>query len=169
MVKECFVFVVLSKWAFNQSWLFLGLHHSRNTSFLIICLLLFIHSSPSTSLMPSKNSSRSATDASMSGITESRVPAGQFQLIAPVQTLISHPINLLLPSRRIEESNVPSRCGKANAMESNFTIGERDVWNAPLLFDNYAAGQHCLSTVCAELRLCTRFVSILRQIWSFWM
>lgn len=74
----------------------------------IFCQALFIHQYPLTLTMPLEKSAEFATDANMSGIAESRVPAGQLTPDPAVHFVITCCINFLPPSRRIAESDIPA-------------------------------------------------------------
>lgn len=73
----------------------------------------------------------------MSGIVLSRVPTDQPGLIPPVHTAPSRRTNHLPPSRRIAGIYILASCRKADVIESQLTIQEPEVQNAPLPSDIY--------------------------------
>lgn len=89
--------------------------------------------------MPSNNLARSATDANVSGIAESRVLTDRPAQIPPVYAATSRRTNRLLSSLYIAGSNIPAHRREAAAMEPQFTIGQPVAQNEPLLFATYAA------------------------------
>lgn len=132
---------------FNTGW---DWHYSLNTRLPILRLLLFIHPYSLTSAVQSNNSSWYATDASISGIAESRVPADQPEPASPFHTATYRRTNLLPPSRRIAGSDMPIHHMKAATMEPQFSIGEPDVQDALSPFSmhadwaGYSKTKHCL-------------------------
>lgn len=79
------------------------------------------------------NATGSAIDASVSGITESRVPADQPATIPPIRTATSRRTTLLPPSRLIAGRKIPIFRKKGAAIELQFMIGEHDDRNPPYL------------------------------------
>lgn len=77
--------------------------------------------------MPSDNSAGCATGANVSRIADPRVPAEQPVPIPTVHTAASYLTNLLHPSRRIAESDIPARPRNDAAMMQQFKIGEPEV------------------------------------------
>lgn len=116
-----------------------GCYNSRNTHNPTLLLSLFNHYFPSSSTMPSKNSTESTSDGSLSGMAGFRVAANHPAPISLVHNAASRRTNILPSSSSIAESNIPARCREAAAMEQQVSIGEHDIWNGPLLPDIYAA------------------------------
>lgn len=82
-------------------------------------------------VMPS-NEARSASNASLSKIANSRVPTHQPALIPSIYTATSFLTNVLSPFRRIAGSDIPVCRGEAAAIEPRDTIGDPDVRDASL-------------------------------------
>lgn len=79
--------------------------------------------------MSSNNSTGSTTDASLSGIAESRVFAYQAVPDPLVNSATSRHTKLLPPSRLIIRSCLPARHREAGTIKSQFTIGKSDIRN----------------------------------------
>lgn len=95
--------------------------------------------------MPSNNSTGSTTVATASEIAESHVPADQPAPISPIHTTTFRRKNLLSPSRRLAESDIPACRREAAAMEPGVSISFRLVRKLGALSSN----QHHLDPVRA--------------------
>lgn len=88
------------------------------------------------------NSTGSATDTNGLRIAVSCFSSSPRAPIEPIHAAISHGTNLLPPSHRSADSDVPVRHGEAAFMEPLSMSGEADVLNAFLPSDSHATWAH---------------------------
>lgn len=134
--RKCFVFLFHWKSVFNQPWHRLGILSCAQHAHSHFHLSLFIRHFSLISIMPSNNSTRSATANNMCRIAGSRVPADQTGLIHSVHTAASNCTKYLLSPLGIAESDIPALSREVAATELWLTVGERDVQNASLPSDS---------------------------------
>lgn len=96
-----------------------------------------IHQFSSTFIILSE-STGSATNASVSGITEIPLPNDLLAPISPLHIATPTHISPLAPSCHIARTYISARRQKMAAMEPNYTIGQPDVQYAPSTSDLFA-------------------------------
>lgn len=145
--KKCFIFVVLRKRVFNQlgaAWREKSLFNF-NTHIIVLCFSLSIQLFWSASTMPS-NATGFTTNANVSGIAESRVPAHQPAQISPVHVSTSRRMKVFSASRRIAGTDISACCREATALSVSDLLTSV-VLGVPLLLINKVSFRSQLSCI----------------------